>query len=67
MQRFTAVGRWNGKQWEVTVDDPPHFGSAHAVGHSRTEAKDGISDLLAILLGHRDFAVTVTFEEEVRG
>lgn len=67
VQSFTASGKMDGENWVVTVDDPPLFGSARASGHSRTEAKDGIFDLLALLLGHRDFAMTVSFEEEIRG
>lgn len=67
MERFTASGRWNGEQWAVTVDTPQNFASVRATGHSRTEAKDGVTDLLAIMLGHRNFNVVVSFEEEVRG
>jgi predicted RNase H-like HicB family nuclease len=67
VESFTAQGRWDGKEWVVTVDDPPHFGAVRAAGHSRTEARDGISDVLALLLGHRDFTVQVSFEEEIRG
>lgn len=67
VKSFTATGRPDGDQWRVTVDNPPHFGSAQAYGHSRTEAKDAIADLLALLLGHRDFTVTVSFTEELRG
>jgi predicted RNase H-like HicB family nuclease len=69
VESFTAQGRWDeqGDKWVVSVDDPPHFGAATAEGHSRTEAKDGITDLLALLLGHRNFSVQVSFEEELRG
>jgi hypothetical protein len=69
VESFTTQGRWNdqGKKWVVSVDNPPHFGAATAEGHSRTEAKDGITDLLAMLLGHRNFNVQVSFEEELRG
>lgn len=69
VESFTAQGRWNeqGKKWVVSVDNPPHFGAASAEGHSRTEAQDGITDLLALLLGHRNFSVQVSFEEELRG
>lgn len=64
---YTATGRWDGSHWTVSVDDPPHFGSAEAKGHSRTEAQDGVADLLALLLGHRNFVVTVNFEEDAHG
>lgn len=69
VESFTAQGRWDeqGKKWVVSVNNPPHFGAATAEGHSRTEAKDGITDLLAMLLGHRNFNVQVSFEEELRG
>jgi hypothetical protein len=69
VESFTAQGRWDeqGKKWVVSVDNPPHFGAATAEAHSRTEAKDGITDLLALLLGHRNFNVQVSFEEELRG
>jgi hypothetical protein len=67
VERFTAVGRWDGEHWVVSVDKPPNFGSAEAKGHSRTEAQDGATELLAILLDHRNFTVEVTFEEESHG
>lgn len=66
MQSFTATGRWNGSQWVTSVQTPPYRGTL-AYGHSRTEAKDAITDMMALLLGHRNFTVTVSFEEEVRG
>lgn len=69
MESFTAQGHWDSQKgkWTVSVDNPPHFGAATVEGHSRTEAKDGITDLLALLLGHRNFNVQVSFEEELRG
>lgn len=67
METYTATAHWDGEWWVVTVDNPPGTGMARTQGHDRTEAKDMVTDLLAILLGHRDFTVTVDFKEETRG
>lgn len=67
MENFTAAAHWDGETWTATVDDPPNLRAAQVRGHDRTEVKDRVTNLLALLLGHRDFHVVVTFEEEVRG
>jgi hypothetical protein len=67
VENFTAAARWDGEAWTATVDNPPSLREAQIRGHDRTEVKDHVTGLLALLLGHRDFHVVVTFEEEVRG
>lgn len=67
MESFTARGRHDGGEWVVTVSSPQNFSSVQGRGHSRTEAKDDLTDLLALTLGHRNFSVQVSFEEEIRG
>lgn len=67
MESFTARGHQAGGEWIVTVSSPPNFGSVQGRGHSRTEAKDDLTDLLALMLGHRNFNVQISFEEEIRG
>lgn len=67
METYTATARWDGAWWVVTVDNPPGTGMATTQGHDRTEATDMVTDLLALLLDHRDFIVTVNFQEESKG
>ncbi len=67
VQNYTAAAQWDGEAWTATVNDPPSLAAAQVRGHDRTEVKDRVTNLLALLLGHRDFHVVVTFQEEVRG
>lgn len=67
VETYTAVACREGEWWVVEVDNPPHNGRAVTRGHSRTEAQDMVTELLAILLDHRNFTVTVKFEEDTDG
>ncbi|HET8985228.1 MAG TPA: hypothetical protein VFN03_05670 [Trueperaceae bacterium] len=67
METYTAVARREGEEWVAEVDNPPHCGRAVSRGHSRTEVQDMVTELVAILAGHRNFTVTVRFEEESDG
>lgn len=64
MENYTATAVRSGEFWAVTVHNVPGHGDVPTQGHTRVEAHDMAVDLLAMLREHRDFVVTVNFQEE---
>jgi hypothetical protein len=67
VEKYEATAEWDGTWWVVTVHDVPVNGPTVTQGHSRTDAEDMTVDMMATMLGHRDFLVTVHFKEKSDG
>jgi predicted RNase H-like HicB family nuclease len=63
VEKYKGTAVRSGDWWAVTVHDVPTNGPAVTQGKTREEAEDMTFEMMELLLGHRDFIVTLDFQD----